>query len=784
LDLPFLFRDDELGQAERFLDPAQVRKTSRLLVLRGESGVGKSRFAKFVLGRLLERNSNVLAVYLDLSEDEFFAAHLFECLCYICWSEAAPQVSLPLSIPPGRSFSHFLQDAKVKSDLVHHLHSSVAKAAIDWIPYLGPLPPAPPNEAEGGDRVQSLPDLTAAFFAFLKKISGRTACYITLDNYQFLPRPQRLFLESQISSLRRNVCLFTIDRTIGGNSDLSSFLCFSSDQHVISLKAFDRIQVSRLISEALPGFHAPDQVAQDCYLKTSGNLKEIEFYVQSVAGAAEPEAATVEVFLDTIGHLPNLARRLLALVSLFPAGLKLPYVRAIIQRLEEIGPDSDVDKIVGDLALLGYIVKNSRSGQVVRPAHEKVVFAVRNTISDREILTLHKAVVDTLDNLLSRGLATAEYAYLLHCFVGVLTEGEYERSVHRITELIDLQHRADKFHYVVNLYGNLPDKVVAQLPAHTVDALLDSFQKTSEFILGMNAIERLRLLGRASTALERALIKYLIQTYRYQDALDILDRLVPDDELILNQAMTLQYIGRDAEAHALVEQARSATVLRRHKAILLRNSAHLYCYDDALSNLRRALEFFERSGEPFETATIRNNLGIVYLWGGEVDRARHYFLEAREVLAGLASNEVYQPLINLGVTSLFGGRIEDGLLYLLEARQWVPSRLTLDQLILEANITVAQVLQETISLRDAEERYSSYYADARSINDEKLHNHLGFNLVELQRFLDGMAKVSVSDEFLEGTRSRRMTGFEVFVDFPAGERTLKLLLALSPHWRY
>lgn len=777
-----MFRDEELGQAERFLDPAQVRKASRLLVLRGDSGVGKSRFAKFALGRLLERSSNILSVYLDLSEDEFFTAHLFECLCYICWSEAVPQASLPISVPPGRSFSHFLQDAQVKSYLVHHLHASVAKTAVDWLPLLGPLPPAP-HEAEG-DRTQHRPDIPTTFFAFLQKVSRRTTCYITLDNYQFLPRPLRLLLESQINSLRKNMCLLTIDRTIEGNSDLRSCLCFPSDQYVISLKALDQIQVARLISEALPEVQASEQVATDCYLKTSGNLKEIEFYVQTIADAAGSEARTVEVFLDTIGHLPNLERRLLALVTLFPAGLKLPYVRAIIQRLEEVGSDSDLEKIVGNLALLGYIVKNSCSGQLVRPAHEKVVFAVRKTISDREVLTLRKAVIETLDVLLSRGLATAEYAYLLHCFVGVLTEAEYERSVHRITELIDLQHRADKFHYVVNLYTNLPDKVVAQLPAHTQDALLDSFQKTSEFVLGMNAIERLRSMGKTSPALERALVKYLIQTYRYEDALDILDRLVPDDELILNQAMTLQYIGRDAEVRALVEQVRSASILHRYKAILLRNSAHLYGYDDALDNLRRAFEFFERIGEEFETATIRNNLGIVYLWGGEVDRARHCFLEARKVLAGLASNEVYQPLINLGVTCLVEGRIEDGLLYLLEARQWVPSRLTLDQLILEANITVSQILQQSISLSNAEERFSSFYSESRAINDEKLHCHLGYNLIELQRFLHNVTRISVSEDFLEGVRSRRTTGFEVFIDFPIGDRALKLLLALSPHWRY
>jgi tetratricopeptide (TPR) repeat protein len=772
---PFLFRDTETAKARSFVGLSPDEE-SRVLRIGGESGTGKSTFCKSFLCQLASENPAVVVLYLDLPEDNFATSNLYESLICLAWSPHPYLPGDPLSVPPESSFSRFGKGRFLKSTTISGVYQAIRhsvglipglKGASDVLP--SQLPASPTSE------------VADPFIEYIRWLSRRKGIVLALDNYQFLSRQARLRFESRIGTITQNLLLVLCDRWRDGKSDIEPPLCFSAKSLSIAFQNLTRQQTASLIAygmKTLPSDKA-ELLAQDCFYRTRGNLKEIELYLNRYRSTTQLEPWNLAESLD---GLPILARSVLVLTSIFTAGLKRQYVEAALRKLAAAGDSEVVDETLRELVALGYIVINGASGETVRASHEKIITATRHSTSEEEVVRIRRLILQTFDELIGEKGDDGEYFYVLHCLVGILHLNEALTRLERVVQLVENQHRLSKYEYVAQVFGaNL--ELVAALPESTVRLILDAFQKTSQFSSGQVALQKLRASGFESRVLlDHFLAKYLVQTYRPREALEVLRRLERDPQNLLVELNARMCVCEDQAAALIVRE------LRRFPSseelyVGLRNSAHLFSFDEARDNLMSSKAFFSRKSRRYMVATVLSNLGIVFAWNGNSSEALQALLQAHELLAGIGSDEAYQSEINLGCVATATGDFHDARSWFAEARSKVPRELLLDRVIIDMNSVMVDLLDGHVSLKVAKAAVDRLSDKALAVDDPRFVDQVSFNVAALNRMLGTESTALPSSEFEATIRERERTGYELLIGAPAQEPN-ELLIVLSPHWRY
>ncbi|MEO6325958.1 MAG: tetratricopeptide repeat protein [Thermoanaerobaculia bacterium] len=780
-------RTAELERGLLHLEPLlSTKPSSTVLQIEGESGVGKSFFLGELLYRFLVRHSDALCLYVDLSADEFLTTSTFQALLHIAWNPIVFSRTLPCNVPDGIAFSQFLEGAQAKDSSVKRLYSA-ALTATSLFPAYGPvlkdLLPQPHGMLSQGERLQ---DSTALLFAYLQRTAKDRMVVLAIDNYQFLPGSIRLLLEARLETLQHNLGLVVVQRTTNEAVTIDAPRCFREAQLALRLQAFTLEETRRFISETAPvGLADLDQLARDSFSKTRGNAKELDYYARALelnrrAGSPDYQLRT---FVDTIGTLPPLQRNIVAISALFPAGMEITFVLRMLQKRLGALPDREVREVVANLVALGYIVLNSAAGRVLRPGHEKVLSAIKRTMTEEELLELRQAARSAFEELLVE-TAGSEHTYLLHCLVGILNVHELTKRLNYVIELLDRQYRASNYRYIVWVYQQFPT-IVSLLPESALSLLFDAFQKTSEFYLGLAAIARLRAPEGSSLDTLRSLYsaKFLTQTYRCREAVDILERLPESDEVFFYRVLAHEYLGRHDRVRQLLDRLPTLDRGSPFYHLTHRNTTHYVGYDAAVAALHEAIEYFDFRARPFEKATVLNNLGVAHLWFGALEDGENVLSRARDIFRGIGSNEVYQPLLNLGVLAAMRTRYDEAVELFKEAGLEVPKPLLLDGLILEVNLLIVRLCSGGIDLAAAVGQLETRHEEARTIEDPLLHDQLAYNLTAL-RTAPSTPSQAPSRGFLEALQERRTVGVEVVMDRQIEGRLLRPLLSLSPHWRY
>src|SRR5579862_4154448 len=84
----FVYREHELNNGVSFLLPEEEERCeSRVLMLSGDSGTGKTTLCRKLLQHVRMSGVDGLIVYLDLLNDEFITASLFESLISLSWNQ-------------------------------------------------------------------------------------------------------------------------------------------------------------------------------------------------------------------------------------------------------------------------------------------------------------------------------------------------------------------------------------------------------------------------------------------------------------------------------------------------------------------------------------------------------------------------------------------------------------------------------------------------------------------------------------------------------------------------
>lgn len=788
--LPFVGRREKLNECFKFLDKPGDRYPSRLLLISGNSGTGKTFFCKELLHTHLTFNPGIFCLYIDFNSDEFAGTLFLQSLIYLSWNTEKFSRKNPTNIPRHLTFRQYLKRKKFKKSVIEGFQSILSKS-VHLLPIFAKSLQGLEHDMESEScESEQIPDLSYAFFNYLRSISIKSRVILAFDNYQFVSESFRLMFESLLNSVDENICLLLINRTKNDVSYIDEINCFQHYRHFMQLTPFTFTETLSLMEKVFSEVPRDviKKISDDSFHKTHGNLKELEYYIIHYKKNTEKKSPifNTDTFINTIGSLPVLQKHILTIAALFPLGLRKDYVIKIIEKFLSGSGRISIQLVIEDLEKLGYLIINSANGELVRPAHEKIETVMKEIINEEEFIELQGMIVNTFEELIFRRTRIKEYLYLLHCLVGILSNAQILSKLDYVINLIDLQYQNSNYQYITFLYKATP-KVIENLPDHIVLAVLDSFQKTSEFYLGMKALKQIEsMFPRIKDEISLYYAKYLTQTYRFEQALAILDEMPETAEVVQYKINILQHLCREGEAIRLIKRSLSFKEKPTAYFIILRNSAHLYPYDTALQNLFTVYDYFDRQEFIFGKATALNNIGVVYLWNYELEKSETILMEAKNLMEGVNSNEIFEPIWNIGVQKALQNKYKKAKELLMESKGWVSQSLRLDHIIIEMNVLMVEACKTKTrsSILKLLEDLEYLYIESKKMNDPRVHTQICFNLSALYRLLNIDAKYEMDQHVLEILLSRETTGIEVFKKVRIGKKAIEILFILSPHWRY
>lgn len=785
--LAFVDRINETGTALDSLSDGAAQ--SVVLLIRGPSGSGKTTFVKNLLQRIYERKPEALILMQGAQGDELAASRLFENLIQNLWYSKRWHWADSVNVPHDVALHATTKRASKRDRIIQILYGSLRSAA-SLIPVVGHvIMDAMPKSV--GEFTSSRDDASFIFFSNLRKLAKKIECYIAVDNIQYLSAQDRGALVQLGSALPPKARLILIERSDVSQPSIREALVGETRPPVtIDLDYFDLDGIRALLKENVNLHEADlDRLARDCHLKTRGNLKEVEFYVRSLIrrGGRIERLSELRPLLETVELLPRVSRSILTIACLFPAGIRLPYLRSVLSKLSVGIQQSELDTILTELSAIGYLIVNSSRGDLVRASHDKVIATVRKIAEQEEIEDFRTEIIATFKEHVSTKLSEDDLEYILHCLIGILSIGELSENLDYLSQLIRLEWVRGNFSYIVALERNIDTPTVfGFLPDHSLRCVLDAYQKASQFTAGIALIESLWAAGVANRELlDIFRAKFLVQLNRNNHALEALDRIRRTPETDVIRTNVLQILCRDDDAKAIVEEVKTRRQKSTEDYIVLRNSAHLFSAETAEENLQLSLRFFRQARMAYHEATVLNNLAVLWAWKGELVKARRAIEEALDRYRAIGALDQCLALINLAVIDSAENRYASALEKLAEARYYTARTTRISDLNLEGNLLIVQVLTQSIDLAHALDAYETLYRDdVCLLDDEWTKTQFRANLQSLQKIVRG------DSEFEDGIwlhpliQRTSVSGVEIFRRLERPEGVYPFVLVLTPLWRY
>ncbi|OWY62777.1 hypothetical protein B7486_56620, partial [cyanobacterium TDX16] len=352
LSIPFVGREAELARATLHLAPGQHLERGRTLVVQGDSGVGKTTFAREVLQRAGRADPRALHLHIDVANDEYQSARAIGSLLKLALVAGPMSGSSIVQVPEDLSFERFRRRSRQRG-VGRGLLKAIAHA-IGAAVGVGSAVGAALDQADPS-HVPATEDELAGYLAW---VARKQAVVLAIDNVQFLNLDVRLTIESVAQRVSRNLRFVVIDRTVEGESTLSPPVrCFGEALEVVQLAPLTHAETAEVVSGALGESPGTGRLADDIFSKTDGVAKDIEFCLRQYAlelgrGA---EVAAIEGLLSTIDRLPLLHRQFLIVAALLDGGVDQVIARNAVSRLAAIHDTTELDAVVTDLVEREYL---------------------------------------------------------------------------------------------------------------------------------------------------------------------------------------------------------------------------------------------------------------------------------------------------------------------------------------------------------------------------------------------------------------------------------------------
>ena len=487
-----------------------------------------------------------------------------------------------------------------------------------------------------------------------------------------------------------------------------------------------------------------------------------------------------------IQNLSTIQRSILLITALFPAGMKEGFVIQFIRNILSETEDEKIKNAIIKLIDLGYIYINSNSHDTIKPTHETVINHVKEAVDIHDLASFCSRLSDSIEELAGFYHGTKDYSYLLHCWVGINSAESLKKKSSVVQELISIKFKENAYYYIDTIATSITD-IIIYLPESTIEKILISFQRVSDFSNGINILNGFRHTD--SMLYDKFRIfyaKFLIQTYEFEDALKELEN-VPNSSLkLLCQTNALQHLGLDSNVEKLLSTELSLYTPDENYYIILRNTAHFYDYDEANKNLLLSLKYFSNNKHTsFTVATIQNNLAVINIWKGKYEEADQYLKPAIRTLEQIYSNEIFEPYCNKSILHLMRLEYDTAYKYAKNALENCPKTLTLDIVMLSTNLIIIKLCQQKLTVEEALfalEQLSNQYP---LIEDPWYEFQLLYNRRQLSEIIqhEEVTLRTIHERYISEYYNTK-TKFYILKRFPIQNFQVELCLGLSPNWRY
>lgn len=763
---------EELSQVIRVLSCSRYER-STYFKLSGKSGSGKTELIKKAVDKIVQ--NDMLYIYIDITPDEFQSTSFFPTLLDTIYMPLNHRYHSITNIPEELALSKYIKKIfKAYKGFERFFNSlTISTAALSTVG--GPLSLI--MDKWMMDKSNSPDSLLIIYFKYIIK---KNRINLIVDNYQFLPVSIKKALETEINQFINGFTFVAIERIIDTPTHEAPF-CAAFYRNYLDLEYMSYEQYGRLIKNQALDIN--DSQIEKIWEVTKGNLKDIEIILNEVRINPGYNIISNKI---AIQNLDSIQRSILLITAMFPAGMKEGFVIQFIRNILKENEERKIENAIMNLINLGYIYLNSNTHDTIKPTHETVINHIKDNVDIYDFAEFSSMLSNSLEELVEYYHGTKDYTYLLHCWVGINSAETLRKKSGFVQELISIKFKENSYYYIDTIATSIAD-VIVYLPETCIEKILISFQRVSDFLNGINVLNNLRHSDISLYDKFRIYyVKFLIQTYEFEDALDELKQIPDSSFKLLCQTNALQHLGQNDEVEKLLNMQMPVCNRDENYYIILRNTAHFFEYEKAKSNLLLALNYFEKNKfASFATATVQNNLAVINIWNKNYEEAEQYLTPAIDTLKQLNSNEIFEPYCNRSLLYLMQKKYSEALEYAQKALENCPRTLSLDIIMLNINKKIIELCNQRCSVEVAYESLNALQEKYPLIEDPWYEFQLLYNQRQLSILLgkECSSLTPIHNRYISEYADNK-TKFYLLEHLSIKNNLVTFCLGLSPNWRY
>lgn len=784
-------RKDKINDIQKKIDDCSL--SSSIINVYGHSGTGKTFLVQEALEKYFCGDNKSTILYLNLLEDILSTTAFWDMILFTIWNGGINDKENLLKIDKKMSLSKYLQRSIRGKKVINTLFRSVSSIVATIPVYnaqmaIGGIDVDDSNQLISNNNEIEKSQLVIKYF---KYVSKRHKLVLIIDNYQFMNPTIKRYFETAINQIPKNLSFINIQRTDG--TPFIRPMAFQTNYLDIELaNLIEKDILESVLMPLYPDVQILNIVSEDCFVKTHGNLKEIDIYLKANDNNIRKgilKKNNTKSLDSTLDSLPLIQRDLVLLATLFPAGIRLEYVTALMKRYYFLN-----DKVLNDelrkIITLGYVMLNSTRKDLLKLAHDKIGLSIETINSSEEFLEFYYNVEKGLEELVNQKKDSSDYIYLLHCYIGICDGKKIVKSIKYLEDLIKIEYDACSFHYLVeliNMYINSEKNILLHLSERYILNILDSCQKICSFETSLKIMEIIRSGNIWNDKYGVYYVKVMTQLYHFSIAIKEIELLPQNNETLMYKLIIFEHLGMNEEISELLNFLirNKNKVYDKWYYIILRNTSHFFTYEQAYKNLQKCLEYFTKCGTVFEQATILNNISVIQIWNGKKTYAdaENTLKRAIKKFRQIGSNEIFESYYNYGTLNYLKGNYRKALQCFQRALDEVPETLTMDVTLLNINKHICECAINPNKISNLETYILHSLNKSEILQDPWVRFQLEYNLKQIEIHNYGKTDINPSEEFLPNNE-KNVTALTVFDLLHIHDDSIPICLSLSPNWRY
>jgi tetratricopeptide (TPR) repeat protein len=773
--IPFISRENET----KFLQSEILDSNVNRLFISGESGTGKTTLVHEAIKRThAQLNGKMNYIYFDayknmLNDINISNFQYLFALDLFTMSKGSSDYSY--SFYSDLSFKKFVNQSEISLNTILNL----IKNASSFIPNIGDIVNKLLPEYDTKDSLHLPQDfnLLMLITKYIQKLSKVTTVLV-IDNYQFLNDSAKNSLNYMVRQVDCNFTYITILRLEKGVNEIR--LPYKG----VFLHPFSEDEVHNLITN-IYGPISNDLVSKLYSDSDSGNLKELELIIRRSDDITQyGKISKSDNYVEYEMKIEKLKREIGVLTSIFNSGIRLEELMSITKEFSYFNADK---KLVTDaLTNNPYVSYRNDLGVISKP-HERVISTLLEDYDDDRYIEMMNCCKNYLDREIETANTDERFMYLMSIIISLKTTDEILSNTLSLGRYLMILNESQLYDTILSVYNkmsqittNQTDIVVKYLPIYCLPILLDTFEKTSSFELGLDFYNR--YIGDTGYRLYHA--KYLLHSYKYDEAEKILSNYENLEQLKIYLNL-IQHRRYDKEAQDIVISLineEQKYINDDNYFLILRNSAHLFDSESAIKNLKKCITYF--NDNKYYKAMSLNNLALVLIQENLYIKAEALLRKAVSIFDSLISVEAYQPTFNLGLIKMLSGEYNIAIEYMTKALEIMPSSLSFDRIKFYNNIYICKFLLAN-SIEEEKQciKKLKYLLIGSNKNpDPWLHFQSKINFAQMQKHIDSKESKEITlDAYLKYNGNPEIYG----VHYKVSKNNVEYnyTLATSPHWR-